>query len=621
MPVVNVREISGPKGTSLPSQSLYRKWRSKSFDDIMGQPHVVRTLQNAIRHNRVAHAYLFTGPRGTGKTSTARILAKAVNCLDPKDGAPCTVCRMCLSIAEGRSPDVIEIDGASNNSIDDVRVLRERVAYAPNEGRFKVYIIDEVHRLSGQAFDALLKTLEEPPEHVLFVFASTEPHKVPSTILSRCQRFDFRKIDHETTAARLAEVAAAEGLALDEDAKALIAQQAGGSLRDALGILDQVRTFAGDTIGADEVRTGTGIGRPQLIAGLTGLMLDGDPGGALSMIHEAVAQGVDPPSLGRQLIDYWRGLLLFACGAGAEVDLDPVLLDAAPSHAAKLTPSSAISALRALTEQVIEPRLSVSPMLPLEISVVQAILKVSPDVGSGNGDREPETRDRTRDRPIRAIREGAHTEALTTTSMQSEQEHSTSPLPEPIRPDGPVATHAYENTEALTTTSMQSEQEHSTSPLPEPIRPDGPVATNAHENKELVAIAADEATPPTNESPDDFGGFPAVWPRIIEAARARSRRLQAVLRDAEPVGWNDEEITLAFKYPLHRDLADSQENRAGAEAIIAEVMGARLRVHCILATAPMTPTQADDTDSFVAEAERMLRGVHARQFRSSQSDS
>ena len=187
--------------------SLYRKWRSRSFDDLVGQEHVVRTLRNAVRSGRVAHAYLFTGPRGTGKTSMARILAKSLNCLDPEDGNPCNRCENCNAANEGRALDVIEIDAASNTSVDSVRDLRERVGYAASEGRYKVYIIDEVHRLSGAAFDAFLKTLEEPPPHVVFVFASTEPHKVPATIMSRCQRFDFRRHSLAETVRHLRHIA------------------------------------------------------------------------------------------------------------------------------------------------------------------------------------------------------------------------------------------------------------------------------------------------------------------------------------------------------------------------------------------------------------------------------
>src|SRR5947209_11200268 len=231
--------------------SLYRKWRSRSFDDLLGQEHVVRTLRNAVAQHRVGHAYLFTGPRGTGKTSTARILAKSVNCLSPRDGNACNECEMCRAADEGRALDVIEIDAASNTSVDNVRELRERVAYAAGEGRYKVYIVDEVHRLSGAAFDAFLKTLEEPPEHVIFVFASTEPHKVPATIMSRCQRFDFRRITRSETVARLRYVADQEDIQVADGALQILALSARGSLRDALGLLDQVTTYTPGPLAED----------------------------------------------------------------------------------------------------------------------------------------------------------------------------------------------------------------------------------------------------------------------------------------------------------------------------------------------------------------------------------
>jgi DNA polymerase-3 subunit gamma/tau len=506
----------------------------------------------------------------------ARIIAKAVNCLDPRDGAPCAVCAMCVSIAEGRTSDIVEIDGASNTGIDDIRVLRERAAYAPTEAKFKIYIIDEVHRLSPQAFDGLLKTLEEPPAHVLFVFASTEPHKVPLTILSRCQRFDFRKIDRETISTRLTDVAAAEGLVLDANAKELIGQQAGGSLRDALGILDQVRAFAGEKITAEDVRMGAGIGRPQIIADLTTRMLQGDAGGSLRAINEATAQGVDPASLGRQLVEYWRALLLQTSGARAEVDLDPALMDTLAAHATSLTPELALAALRGLTEQVIEPRLNVPPQLPLEIAVVQAILAVS----SGSGDGDSSIQRPTGDMPQAA-----------------------SP---PTQRAGKAARSAGE-------------------PLPMAKPPPRSVAENPAPSAGDIEPSAGEPEPLTSE-PNGNGSsagqtLSEAWPLVIEAARARSRRLQGVLRDAVPMTCDDAEVTLGFQYAFHRDESDRQENRTEIEALIATVMGRRLRIRCILVENDASRTRAAESDGFFEEAERMLRGIHARKFRSSKSDS
>ena len=220
-------------------QVLYRKYRPKNFSDVYGQDHVVSTLKNEIKEGRISHAYLFTGSRGTGKTTCAKILAKAVNCENPRDGEPCNECEVCRGLDASTIYDVVEIDAASNNGVDNIRDLREEANYTPSRGRYRVYIIDEVHMLSTGAFNALLKTLEEPPAHVIFILATTEVHKLPATILSRCQRFDFKRIQPETMAVRLKQVASLEGMTLDDDAAVLIARIADGALRDGLSILDQ----------------------------------------------------------------------------------------------------------------------------------------------------------------------------------------------------------------------------------------------------------------------------------------------------------------------------------------------------------------------------------------------
>ncbi|MGH2447021.1 MAG: DNA polymerase III subunit gamma/tau [Chloroflexota bacterium] len=358
---------------------LYRKWRSRSFGEMVGQEHVVRTLRNAIAGGKVGHAYLFTGPRGTGKTSSARILAKAVNCLSPVDGDACNRCEMCVASEEGRAIDVIEIDAASNTSVDSVRDLRERVTYAAGEGRYKVYIVDEVHRLSPQAFDAFLKTLEEPPPHVIFVFASTEPHKIPATISSRCQRFDFRRFGFDEMYQHLQSVILEEGLDVSDDALHLIVHAGNGSMRDALGILEQVAAYGGaGTTDADQVRSVLGLADPELVARLSEALLARDPGAGLRELHGFVDRGGDPGQINRQLIDYWRAMLLAVAGAGGEKLVEPALAASLPEHASRLSAEQVLGVLHALSEPVFSPRFNVPLQLPLEAAFVQACLQLSP---------------------------------------------------------------------------------------------------------------------------------------------------------------------------------------------------------------------------------------------------
>jgi DNA polymerase-3 subunit gamma/tau len=295
-------------------QTLYRKYRSQTFADLVGQEAVSRALQGAIATGRVAHAYLFSGSRGTGKTSSARLLAKALNCTQRPEGSgePCNTCSMCRAIAEGNALDVIEIDAASNNGVDNIRELRERVRLAPSQGSHKVYIIDEAHMLSGSAFDAFLKTLEEPPPNVVFVLCTTEANKVPLTVLGRCQQFPFRRITEEGIAARLGFIAGKEGIAIDAEALALLARTAEGSMRDAIGYLDQLAPLTGGSIDVAEARSLLGIADPLAVASLFDAVIEGRAHDALHALNGLYEGGVDLRPLVRGLLERCRDLLVRA---------------------------------------------------------------------------------------------------------------------------------------------------------------------------------------------------------------------------------------------------------------------------------------------------------------------
>lgn len=290
-------------------QALYRKYRPKCFSDVYGQDHVVSTLKNEIKENRISHAYLFTGSRGTGKTTCAKILAKAVNCENCHDGEPCNECEICKGLDSGAIYDVVEIDAASNNGVDNIRELREEVNYSPSRGKYRVYIIDEVHMLSASAYNALLKTLEEPPAHVIFILATTEIHKIPATILSRCQRFDFKRIQPETMSIRLKQVAENEGLSLDDDAAMLIARLADGALRDGLSVLDQCagRSKSIDSALVSEV---AGLTGRAVLYQITNAVIEKDSAAAMNIISELYQNSYDMERLCVELINHYRNFLV-----------------------------------------------------------------------------------------------------------------------------------------------------------------------------------------------------------------------------------------------------------------------------------------------------------------------
>ena len=296
---------------SMAYMALYRAYRPQAFKEVSGQEHIVRTILNAIINNKVAHAYLFSGPRGTGKTTIAKIMAKAINCPNCKDGEPCNECEICKGITKGMISDVVEIDAASNNGVDEIRDIRDKVKYLPSEGKYKVYIIDEVHMLSTGAFNALLKTLEEPPVHAIFILATTEPHKIPATILSRCQRFDFRGVGNKEIISRINFIAKEENIKIADEAIELIAECAEGGMRDALSLLDEAISFAGDMVKVEDVYQVSGAVNLDNMLDVAECVLDKDSGKVLTALEKIIDLGKEIPKICNDLISFYRDMLIY----------------------------------------------------------------------------------------------------------------------------------------------------------------------------------------------------------------------------------------------------------------------------------------------------------------------
>jgi DNA polymerase III subunit gamma/tau len=353
---------------------LARKWRPQTFADVMGQDHVTQTLHNAIESDRLAHAYLFVGPRGTGKTTTARILAKALNCTNRQGAEPCNACDSCKEIISGSSLDVIEIDGASNNGVDHVRDLRDNVRYAPVRGPYKIYIIDEVHMLSTAAFNAILKTLEEPPPHVKFFFATTEPQKVLTTILSRCQRFDLRRITIVDITAQLKKIAAAEGITISDNALLAIARGAEGGLRDAESALDQLVSFRGKTIEEADVLSVFGLISRERLETLAEFIFAGDIAGLIETVAAIDASGKDLQRVVLELLEHFRNLLVVQCAGKktAAFDLPEAQLETLQKQAALCSSGRLLRIIELLIDTDSRMRYALSKRTLLEASLVRA---------------------------------------------------------------------------------------------------------------------------------------------------------------------------------------------------------------------------------------------------------
>ncbi|MGD0205773.1 MAG: DNA polymerase III subunit gamma/tau, partial [Dehalococcoidia bacterium] len=358
--------------SSSSSEVFYRKWRPQSFSELVGQDPITQTVRNSLASGRVAHAYLFCGPRGTGKTSMGRLLAKAANCLQPAEGEPCNSCDSCQAYLEGRAMDLVEMDAASNRGIDEIRKLRDRVGLAPMAGRYKVYLVDEVHMLTPEAYNALLKTLEEPPPHIIFILATTEPHKVPATIISRCQRFDFRRLPLAAVVSRLEHICRQEGIQIEAAALQEIARSASGSLRDAINVVEQLANYYGSSPSLEQVRDSLGLTADARARQLVRHVLDRDLSAGLKLIAAVRDDGVDMHQFQREMVNYLRALLVVKSGAEDTLDFAAEEVEEMRSLSSAALSEDILRALRGFGQA--DFRDDPQSSLPLELALADQVL-------------------------------------------------------------------------------------------------------------------------------------------------------------------------------------------------------------------------------------------------------
>ncbi|WP_026688780.1 DNA polymerase III subunit gamma/tau [Alteribacter aurantiacus] len=521
-------------------QALYRVWRPRILSDVVGQEHITKTLKNALIQQKLSHAYLFTGPRGTGKTSAAKIVAKAINCEHAPVEEPCNECAACLGITDGSIVDVMEIDAASNNGVDEIRDIRDKVKFAPSAVKYKVYIIDEVHMLSTGAFNALLKTLEEPPRHVIFILATTEPHKIPLTIISRCQRFDFKRISSESMINRMKEIIAAGDIDVEEEALSMIARASEGGMRDALSLLDQAISYSETTVTLQDVLSIIGAVSQQLLFDLAQALKEQDVAKALTSIDSVVKEGKDPNRFLEDMIYFYRDLLLYRTAPSLKDSMERATADEAfTSLSNELSSDWIYKVMDLLNHFQQEMKWSNHPKVFLELFVVRACNE----------------------------REKAQSEALDSQEVQSLIK-KVSELEKTIK-------ELQANPGAVASGGQgQSEAQPQKKPVPRSR------AASASKSRSQMGRVREMLS---SASKSDLQTLSSKWGQIAEQVKGQSVPASAWLSDCKPVACSTNKVVLAFKNEMHRDMIDTKF-RSTVEGVLTSVMNNDITILTLLMT-------------------------------------
>jgi DNA polymerase-3 subunit gamma/tau len=552
----------------MPSQALYRKWRSQTFQELIGQEAVVQTLKNALQSGRIAHAYLFCGPRGTGKTSAARLLAKTVNCQNPQNSEPCNACLNCREITENHSLDVIEIDAASNRGIDEIRDLRDKVNVRPATSKYKVYVLDEAHMLTSEACNALLKTLEEPPPYVIFVLATTEAQRMLPTIVSRCQRFDFKRHTFRNTVAHLKHIAAEEGITLENGAAELLARAAGGGMRDALSLLDQAMASQGETVTQEGVQQMLGLADPHLVRELVEHIAALRGADGLHLINRMAEAGADLRQLSAQVAEYWRAMMLAKAGADIVAVLDRSPEDAAEVR--QLADAFALDELslcaRTFSQNDVGARAITIPQLAVELAFIDCLHLHRQRSGAGPSEAS---------RPAASVAPPAPRPAPAAPAAPPAPRQT--PAPTAIREAAPLAVYeAQEEVESLDLDTLPPPAAAPRLPAPQPA----PAL--------LESPGGDEEAYVFNEGEEDVAEEPTAgqagltlemvsrnWEMVKKACKTRTPKLAALLNSAAPVavtGAEGNEVVLQVEYDFHYKKLLEPESRNVIEWALKEIL-------------------------------------------------